>query len=302
MGRALVRILITGAAGFIGSHIAEANLKLGHEVIGIDSFTPYYGIDQKLDNLSGVRNNGAFRQERLDLGSDELDAVLEGVDVIYHEAAQPGVRPSWDEFDMYVRQNVMATHRLLQAAVRNKTPRLVYASSSSVYGNPISFPTKETDLTQPTSPYGVTKLAAEHLVRLFGLQFGLTTISLRYFTVYGPRQRPDMAIHRLIETALFGGTFPLYGDGNQVRDFTYVDDVVAANLLAGSSDPMSGQVINIAGGSAIALTDLIALVERLTGSSVQLNRQPAMPEQPAETSKRRERTSVGSQKQTSRLV
>jgi nucleoside-diphosphate-sugar epimerase len=201
--------------------------------------------------------------------------LLEGADVIFHQAGQPGVRASWAEgFADYCSHNVLATQRLLEAAKRAETARFVYASSSSIYGNAVAFPVKEEDLPRPESPYGVTKLAAEHLCSLYAGNFGLSTVSLRYFTVYGPRQRPDMAFRRLVRSAFTGEAFPLYGTGHQIRDFTYVDDIVQANLLAAEADIAPGTVVNIAGGTHAEMLEVIDLVGQLAGRSVVLERLP----------------------------
>jgi nucleoside-diphosphate-sugar epimerase len=188
------------------------------------------------------------------------------------------VRSSWGTgFDEYIDRNVVATQRLLEAARSAQLDRFVYASSSSIYGNAESHPTRETALPQPLSPYGVTKLAAEHLCSAYGKGYGVPTISLRYFTVYGPRQRPDMAIHRLIEAALRGREYTLFGDGSKVRDFTYVDDVVEANVLAATADTVPGSVFNVAGGSEVSIRSLIELVEQTTGFKIPLVRAPDAP-------------------------
>jgi nucleoside-diphosphate-sugar epimerase len=276
-----VRALVTGAAGFVGSHLVEALLARGDTVVGVDCFTPYYERARKEANLSAaVRADPRFELAEIDLRTAEIAARLGGVDVVFHQAAQPGVRLSWnDGFDTYVGHNVVVTQRLLEAAraLGASAPRVVYASSSSVYGNQPRYPTSETDLPAPHSPYGVTKLAAEHLCSLYGANFGVPTVSLRYFTVFGPRQRPDMSIHRLCEAAVHGARFSRYGDGTQVREFTYVDDIVRANLLAADADVAPGEVLNIAGGGEITLNELIALVGELAGASVAIDAQAAMP-------------------------
>lgn len=217
-----MRHLVTGAAGFIGSQLVEALLGAGEEVVGLDAFTPYYDRSQKEANLADVRDQPCFQLIEADLRDADLESLLAGVNVVYHQAAQPGVRLSWSEgFAAYDGCNVLATQRLLEACRATGVDRVVYASSSSVYGNADYYPVTEADLPRPHSPYGVTKLAAEHLCSLYAANYGLSTVSLRYFTVFGPRQRPDMAFHRLIEGALVGDPFPLYGDGSHVRDFTF---------------------------------------------------------------------------------
>jgi nucleoside-diphosphate-sugar epimerase len=268
-----VRVTITGVAGFIGSTLAEALLARGDEVVGIDCFTPYYDRAMKDANLDGVRDSSRFTFVEADLRSMDIAPVVEGADVIFHQAAQAGVRLSWSHgFAEYDSCNVLATQRLLEAAVAAGTPRFVYASSSSVYGNASRYPTAEDDLPRPHSPYGVTKLAGEHLCGLYAANHGLSTVSLRYFTVYGPRQRPDMAIHRIIEAGLDGQPFTLLGDGSAVRDFTFVDDVVRANLRAGDADLVPGTVLNVAGGGEVTMSALLELAETVLGRPIAVDR------------------------------
>jgi nucleoside-diphosphate-sugar epimerase len=264
-----VRALVSGAAGFVGSNLTEALLARGDEVVAVDCFTPYYDVSLKVRNIERVRTDPRCTFVQADLRSEELGPLLDGVDVVFHQAAQPGVRSSWDHrFGDYATHNVLGTQRLLDASSSRGVARFVYASSSSIYGNALAHPTHEDALPAPFSPYGVTKLAAEHLVRAYAQNFDLSTISLRYFTVYGPRQRPDMSIHRLIAAALTGGTFHLFGDGKQTREFTYVADVVDANLRAAIADVVPGEVCNVAGGATIALADLISLVGELAGAPI----------------------------------
>jgi UDP-glucuronate 4-epimerase len=268
-----VKALVTGAAGFIGSTLAERLTAEGHDVMGVDCFTPYYPISAKRANLAQLRERPSFTFVEADLRRVELTKLLEGTDVVFHLAGQPGVRLSWtDGFPEYVEHNVFVTHRLLEGAKRAGISRLVYASSSSVYGNAEAYPTAEEALPRPHSPYGVTKLAGEHLCVLYAANWAVPTVALRYFTVYGPRQRPDMAIHRLIGAALSGETFTLYGDGAQVRDFTYVGDVVAATAAAAVAEVPPGTTLNVAGGSSMSMLELIALVEEAVGAPIQVRR------------------------------
>src|SRR3954453_9122096 len=270
------RVVVTGAAGFVGSHLVDTLLELGDTVVGIDCFTPYYDPDTKRQNLARASDHEAFTLVEADLREADLLPLVEGVDTVFHQAAQPGVRLSWsDGFGEYASHNVLATQRLLEAARDSDVRRVVYASSSSVYGNQDRYPTVETDLPRPYSPYGVTKLAAEHLCNLYAENWGLDTISLRYFTVFGPRQRPDMSIHRLCEAALTGASFPRFGDGRQVREFTYVADIVAANLCAADANVAPGTAVNIAGGGEIELNDLIATVAELAGTELEIENHPA---------------------------
>src|SRR5581483_8871912 len=226
-----MRCLVTGVAGFVGSHLAERLLADGHVVCGIDAFIDYYPRSIKEKSLEGPRSWQRFTFVEGNLLDIALPPVLDGVDWVFHQAAQAGVRASWGkEFTRYVDCNVLATQRLLEALMHSKSlQRFVYASSSSVYGDTTTFPVKETTLTHPVSPYGVTKLAAEHLCSLYHRNFGIPTVSLRYFTVYGPRQRPDMAFHRFCKAVLDRRSIRVFGDGLQTRDFTYVSDVVEAN-------------------------------------------------------------------------
>lgn len=268
-------VLVTGAAGFIGSTLAEALVSAGHQVRGVDCLTPYYSRVMKRRNLCGLLGADSFEFCEADLRTADLAPLLDGVDVVFHQAAQPGVRLSWHTgFGVYVEHNVLATQRLLEALRETSIRRLVYASSSSVYGNASRYPTMEDDLPAPFSPYGVTKLAGEHLCGLYAANWGVPTVALRYFTVYGPRQRPDMAIHRLIAAARTGEAFPLYGSGDQVRDFTFVDDVVAANLMAAQADLAPGTVLNVAGGSSVRVIDLVDKVGELLSTEVLLDRLP----------------------------
>lgn len=271
-----MRALVTGVAGFVGSHLARALLARGDTVLGVDCFTPYYDRTQKEDNLAAARAHAKFEFVDADLRSVAIEPLLDRVDAVFHQAAQAGVRLSWSGgFGDYVGHNVIATQRLLEAVVAARPgARVVYASSSSVYGNQPRYPTREDDLPKPFSPYGVTKLAAEHLCGLYAENWGVATVSLRYFTVFGPGQRPDMSIHRLCEAAIHGLAFPRYGDGSQIREFTFVDDIVRGNLLGADRDVAPGSYCNLAGGSEITLSELIALVGELAGAPVKVDRQP----------------------------
>jgi len=273
-----VTTLVTGAAGFIGSTLVDSLLADRMNVRGVDCFTPYYDAVTKNANLAAARANPAFELRTDDLRTCDIDPLVHDVDVVFHLAAQPGVRLSWDAgFETYDSCNVLATQRLLEASRRNGVKRFVYASSSSVYGNATRYPVSEDMLPRPHSPYGVTKLAAEHLCSLYAANYGLSTVSLRYFTVYGPRQRPDMAIHRLIESALDGTAFPLYGDGSHIRDFTFVGDIVAANRAAATADVDPGLVVNTCGGESTRMRDLIDAVAAAAGTDINIDRLPEQP-------------------------
>jgi nucleoside-diphosphate-sugar epimerase len=267
-----MRCLVTGSAGFIGAHLAHRLVGDGHDVVGVDCLRPNYDVAEKKANLEWV---GPLDQRDVDLSTDPLE-VVDGVDVVFHLAGQPGVRDSWgDGLAAYARDNVLATERLLVAARDAGVGRIVLASSSSVYGEAARFPCREDDLPRPHSPYGVTKLAAEHLGVAHAHNDGLPVTALRYFSVYGPRQRPDMGLRRLFQAALTGATFPRYGDGGQVRDLTFVGDVVDATVLAGVTELAPGTVLNVAGGSAVSLAELIQRVEAVTGVTVDQDERPA---------------------------
>lgn len=257
--------IVTGCAGFIGSHLAERLVAAGHEVVGVDALTDYYARDVKLRNLAGVLGNERFSFIEADLLHMDLPRLLRSVDYVFHQAGQPGVRPSWRQnFELYLNNNVLATQRLLEAAIDAGIKRFVYASSSSVYGDAESMPTPEDALPKPVSPYGASKLAAEHLCYLYWKNFRVPTVALRYFTVYGPRQRPDMAFHKFIRAVHEDRALQVYGDGEQSRDFTYVSDAVEANLLAAEA-PVEGQVFNIGGGSRVTVNEVIGLIGRIVG-------------------------------------
>lgn len=272
-----MRCVITGVAGFIGSHLAKAALARGDEVVGIDCVTPYYSEAQKRANLSEVAEHGSeqFRFVEADLRLAPLAELLADAEVVFHLAGQPGVRGSWAEgFGTYVDQNVLVTQRILEACLEARPRRFVYASSSSVYGNAGVYPTPEDTVPSPVSPYGVTKLAGEHLCGVYDATWGLSTCALRYFTVYGPGQRPDMAIHRFIKRALDGEPIPQFGDGSAVRDFTYVADIVEATLRAGDADLAGRRVMNVAGGSSVTVSELVRLLGDLIGRPLEVDLQP----------------------------
>ena len=258
-----MRYVVTGAAGFIGSHLAETLIASGHDVVAVDAFTDYYPIAEKEENAQ------AFDVLRLDLAEDDLD--LHGVDGVFHLAAQAGVRSFGAVFPLYVRRNLIATQRLFEAAAAAGT-RVVFASSSSVYGEAEAYPTPEDAAPQPISPYGITKLGCEHLARAYAQGFGLDAVVLRYFTVYGPRQRPDMAFTRIVETLASGATYELYGSGAQSRSFTFVDDVVEATIAAMQRGTGT---YNVGGGEEASMVEAIALAERIAGRKLDVQRGPA---------------------------
>ncbi len=279
-----MRAVVTGAAGFIGSHLAQTLARAGTRVVAIDSLTDYYDPARKRANLDVLDRYPLVETVRGDLLDLDLIDIVEGADVVFHQAGQPGVRLSWDNgFPVYSERNILATQALLEASRSVRLPRLVYASSSSVYGDQACYPCTEEMVPRPHSPYGVTKLAAEHLCRLYAANYGLNTVSLRYFTVYGPRQRPDMAIQRLVQCAVDGDEFEVFGDGSQVRDFTYVDDIVTANLCAAGADVAPGTFVNVSGGSEASLAETIELVALASGTELNLGHGPARPGDVART-------------------
>lgn len=274
--------LVTGAAGFIGSHLVERLLADGAQVTGVDAFTDYYDPALKRANLSRALAAPRFRLIELDLAVDDL-ARLPEASVVFHQAAQPGVRASWGaEFATYTHHNVLATQRLLERYRKTPLERFVYASSSSVYGDAERFPTDEALLPRPFSPYGVTKLAGEHLVLLYGRNFGVPVSALRYFTVYGPRQRPDMAFHRFCRALLRGEPIAVYGDGRQSRDFTFIDDAIEANVRAWKGSAAQG-VYNVGGGSQVEVLEAIRILEGALARKAELRFEPRPPGDPLRT-------------------
>jgi UDP-glucose 4-epimerase len=266
-----MKAIVTGCAGFIGSHLAERLIGDGFEVVGIDCFTDYYSRKLKENNISSILNNENFRFIERDLLEIDMPSILKNVDYIFHQSAQAGVRASWgDSFKIYCDNNILATQKLLEGCKDTGLKKFVYGSSSSVYGDTESLPMKETDIPKPVSPYGVSKLAGEHLCYLYWKNYDVPTISLRYFTVYGPRQRPDMAFHKFIKAVLQGDEIKIYGDGRQTRDFTYVSDIVEANLLAARGN-FNGEVFNIGGGTRISLIDAIEELEKIIGKKAILD-------------------------------
>ena len=258
-------VIVTGVAGFIGSHLAQALLSRGDSVIGVDSFNDYYDPRFKRHNVKSLQEYSQFRLIEAQIEEMDWQSVLVDVEVIYHQAAQAGVRKSWgNSFYDYTQRNINATQVILEAAKDSPSlKRFIYASTSSIYGNAETFPTDETIPPQPISPYGITKLAAERLCWLYLQNFALPVVSLRYFSVYGPRQRPDMAFHKFFKAAIKKESIPIYGDGQQTRDFTYVQDIVAANILATSNPAAIGEIFNIGGGSRVFLSEVIAEIETI---------------------------------------
>ncbi len=272
-----MRCVVTGAAGFVGSSLADRLLAEGHEVIGVDCFVDYYPRALKELNIEQARSHDAYTFIEGDLLTLDLPKALEGAELIFHQAAQAGVRGSWGgDFSIYTSNNVLGTQRLLEAtradSVCSSLKKFVYASSSSVYGTAETLPTTEEILPRPVSPYGVSKLAAEQLAVLYAQEMDVPTISLRYFTVYGPRQRPDMAFRRVIEAGLTNEQFPVFGDGEQSRDFTFIQDIVDANIAA-SKCPDHGAVCNVGGGSRVTLNQVLQQIESILGRKLNLDYQ-----------------------------
>ncbi len=269
-----MKALVTGAAGFIGSHLSAALLDGGASVTGIDCFTDYYARTLKEANLATVRERPGFTFVEGALQEMDLKPLLAGVTHVFHLAAQAGVRKSWGrDFDVYTRNNIEATQRLLEALVGMPIQKYVYASSSSVYGDDVPLPMREDTYLQPLSPYGVSKLAAEHLGHLYWANHKVPAVSLRFFTVYGPRQRPDMGFQRFLTAVRDDKPITVYGDGEQTRDFTFVGDIVAANIAAAEKG-RPGSVYNIGGGSRVTLNHVLELIGKVTGKKVAIQREP----------------------------
>lgn len=263
-----MRVLVTGVAGFIGSHLAERLVEEGHKVIGVDCFTDYYPRTIKESNIAKLRNNDSFVLHETDVSKADLVTLLKDIDIVFHEAAQAGVRASWgSNFGVYTENNVRATQCLLEAAKNSQLKKFIFASSSSVYGDAESYPTTENMKPMPISPYGVTKLAAEHLCYLYHKSYGIPVITLRYFTVYGPRQRPDMAFHKFIKAILNDKEIMVFGDGEQTRDFTYIDDIIESNISAMNTQA-NGEVINVGGGSRVSVNETIRIIEKVVDKKV----------------------------------
>jgi nucleoside-diphosphate-sugar epimerase len=270
----LGRVLVTGCAGFLGSHLSERLVASGEEVLGVDCFTDYYPREQKDANLERLRDQRRFRLRELDLGRGPLDGLVEGIDTVFHLAAQPGVRGSFGmSFGRYVHDNILATQRLLEASAEVGVRTFVYASSSSVYGDSLTYPTAEETERAPISPYGLTKLATEELAAVYGRLEGMRTVGLRYFTAYGPRQRPDMAFAKFLRAALARVPVRVLGDGLQIRDFTFVDDVVEGTIAAARRGAQ-GAVYNVGGGTQVRLLDALRKMEELLGMPIAVDHLP----------------------------
>jgi nucleoside-diphosphate-sugar epimerase len=270
-----MRALVTGAAGFVGSTLAERLLLDGADVVALDCFADYYPRPLKEHNLAGLREHPRFRLIESRIRDADLVSLLADRTHVFHLAAQAGVRRSWGrDFGVYIENNIEATQLLLEACVGRPVERFVYASSSSVYGDSVSLPMREDALPQPLSPYGVTKLAAEHLCVLYQVNYGVPAVSLRYFTVYGPRQRPDMAFHRFLRAIVLDQPMTLYGDGEQTRDFTYVHDAVTATVAAGTTG-VPGRVYNIGGGSRVSMNQVLEMIGRVSGRRPLVSFDPA---------------------------
>ncbi len=270
-----MKALVTGAAGFIGSHLSERLIEAGHDVVGLDSFTDYYARSIKEMNIASLIQRHRFQFVEDSLSKADLGTLLDGVTHVFHLAAQAGVRKSWGaNFAVYTQLNIDATQCLLEACIEHPIERFVYASSSSVYGDSVLMPMLETARPVPLSPYGVTKLAAEHLYMLYHASYGIPTVAVRYFTVYGPRQRPDMAFYRFLRAIRQSEPLSLYGDGEQTRDFTFVEDAVAATISA-AEHGKHGTVYNVGGGSRVSMNEVLDVMAQCTGTSPEVRRKEA---------------------------
>lgn len=269
----MTKVIVTGAAGFIGSHLVDILLQRGEQVIGIDEFNDYYDPLLKRKNMATFENSPNFTLVEGDIQFLDLPKLLQDVEIVYHQAAQAGVRNSWGKgFRAYTERNINTTQVLLEAAKdAAKLKRLVFASTSSVYGDAETLPTHEEISPKPVSPYGITKLAAERLCGLYHQNFGVPFVSLRYFTVYGPRQRPDMAFHKFFKAVLADEAIPVYGDGQQTRDFTFVSDTIAANLAAATVPEAIGEIFNIGGGSRVVLAEVLDTMAEIVGKPIKRN-------------------------------
>jgi len=267
-----MKALVTGCAGFIGSHLTEALLERGDDVVGIDCFNDNYGRDQKLRNLRNFMDWDRFEFVPVDLARGDLEELTADREAVFHLAAEPGVRSSWgSRYQQYVQNNVLATQHLLDALKERPDVRVVYASSSSVYGDAEQFPTTEDAPTKPLSPYGQTKLSAEHLCDLYRANYGVDAVSLRYFTVFGPRQRPDMAFHIFCRAALEGRPLTVFGDGRQTRDFTFVEDIAAATIAASQATLGDQRVFNVGGGTPTSIRAVLELIGELAGKELEVS-------------------------------
>jgi nucleoside-diphosphate-sugar epimerase len=277
-------ILVTGAAGFIGSHLCDALVARGERVVGVDDLNPYYDPGVKRRNIEKLSLQPGFTMVERDINAmrdDELDSLIGGSRVLYHLAAQAGVRASWDDFNAYVVRNISLTHRVLEAARRTisaggQLRRFVLASTSSIYGDAEDLPTAEAAQPLPVSPYGVTKLAAERLAMLYAVNFGVPVTALRLFSVYGPRQRPDMGFNIFFRSVLEAAPIQIFGDGRQTRDFTYVGDVIAAMLAASTAEGVVGEIINVGGGHRVSLMEVLAVIDDVVGRPIERKFTPPM--------------------------
>ncbi|MBD3413726.1 MAG: NAD-dependent epimerase/dehydratase family protein [Candidatus Aminicenantes bacterium] len=267
-----MKCLVTGAAGFIGSHLCEKLLDSGFFVTGIDSFTDYYSKELKKKNLEFLVKNKSFELIQGDINMMDMTSPIKKCDFVFHLAAQAGVRASWgDDFSIYTKNNIESTQKILETCKKYPVKKIVYASSSSVYGNTPDLPMKENSQLIPYSPYGVTKLAAENLCSLYHANYGLPVVSLRYFTVYGPRQRPDMAFHKFLKAVGENKPIEIYGTGEQTRDFTYIDDIVTANISA-AEQGKKGEIYNLGGGNQQKLSHIFPVLETVCQKEIQINK------------------------------